>query len=268
MKKIFIIILTCLTLGLFACEENKEHVITVIASQTPHSEILEQARPLLKEKGFDLKVTITAQYDLVNQATAQNQYDANFFQHIPYLQAYNETVSNSNRLYNAANIHLEPLGIYSNKYTSLDNIEQNEKVIISSSISDHLRFLQLLSNAGLIVINENADLTTTTFEEKIKENLLNLNFVQIKPELCFQALQANEGGLVFINTNYAMQNDLKPKEDAIYLESTNNNPYVNIIAVKESNKETAKTKALVDVLTSQLIKDFINNEYNGFVIAV
>jgi D-methionine transport system substrate-binding protein len=269
MKKILtLIISTIIILGLASCNQNNiddESTIYVVATAVPHAEILEQARPLLADLGYDLDVTVVSDYATPNPAVANGSADANFFQHIPYLNQYNESADDDAKLLNVANIHIEPLGLYSKRYNSLDELPNNATVIISNSTSDHGRFLSVLSNEGLITLKDGVDALTATLED-IETNPKNLSFEQVNPELLFSSYDNDQGDIIFINGNFALSGGLNPLEDAIVLESPDNNPYVNVLAVLDGRENLPKIQALIDVLTSDTIKTFIETEYQGTVI--
>jgi D-methionine transport system substrate-binding protein len=269
MKKLFtLILLTIIALGLASCNQidiDDETTIYVVATAIPHAEILEQARPLLEDLGYTLDVTVVSDYATPNPAVANGSADANFFQHIPYLNQYNESAADDAQLVNVANIHIEPLGLYSKRYSTLNELPNNASVIISNSTSDHGRFLSVLEDEGLITLKDDVDRLTATLED-IETNPKNLSFEQVNPELLFSAYHNDQGDLIFINGNFALSGGLNPIEDALVLESPDDNPYVNILAVLEGRETLPKIQALIDVLTSQTIKTFIEDEYQGTVI--
>ncbi len=269
MKKLLsLFVLTIIALGLVACNStdiDNENTIYVVATAVPHAEILEAARPLLEAEGYTLEVTVVAEYTTPNPAVANGSADANFFQHIPYFNLYNSSAAADKKLTNVAGIHIEPLGLYSKDYTSLSEVQDGDTVIISNSTSDHGRFLSVLEANGLITLAAGVDSLTATLED-IATNPKNLNFEQINPELLYSAYENNQGELVFINGNFALSGGLNPLEDALVLESPDNNPYVNILAVKEGRENLPKIQALIAALTSDTIKTFIEENYQGTVI--
>lgn len=240
--------------------------ITVAASKTPHAEILEEAKPLLKEKGYDLKVKVLSDYKMYNKALAEKEVDANFFQHIPYLNEENKSNKDYN-LVSAGAVHLEPFGIYSKKYKSVKDIPNGGTIIMTNNVAEQGRMLALLQNAGVIKLDPKVDTINATVKN-IKENPKNLKFKKIAPELTAKAYENSEGDAVFINVNYAIQNKLNPKKDSIELEQTKNNPYANIVAVRKGDKKSEKIKVLMEVLHSDKIKEFIDKKYDGAVLPV
>ncbi|MFC1286136.1 Methionine-binding lipoprotein MetQ [Bacillus paralicheniformis] len=254
--------------GSSSSEGDKESkVITVGATPTPHAEILEEAKPLLKEKGYELKIKNFTDYKLINKALATKDLDANYFQHVPYLEQ--EMKENKDYdLVNVGAVHLEPFGIYSKKYKSLKDLPDGAKIIMSNNAAEQGRMLAMLENAGLIKLKSGIEKVDATVKD-ITENKKNLKIKNdVAPEMTAKAYEANEADAVFINVNYAIQNKLNPKTDSIELESPKDNPYANIIAVRKGDEDSDKVKALMDVLRSDDIKKFIDKKYEGSVISV
>lgn len=242
-------------------------VITVGATPTPHAEILEEAKPLLKEKGYELKIKNFTDYKLINKALATKDLDANYFQHVPYLEQ--EMKENKDYdLVNVGAVHLEPFGIYSKKYKSLKDLPDGAKIIMSNNAAEQGRMLAMLENAELIKLKSGIEKVDATVKD-ITENKKNLKIKNdVAPEMTAKAYEANEADAVFINVNYAIQNKLNPKTDSIELESPKDNPYANIIAVRKGDEDSDKVKALMEVLRSDDIKKFIDKKYKGSVISV
>jgi len=242
---------------------NKELVVG--ASNVPHAVILEEAKPLLKKEGIDLKIVKFQDYVLPNKALESKELDANYFQHIPYLES--QMKENGYKFENAGGIHIEPIGVYSQKYKSLDDLPKGATIIMSSSVADHGRMLSLLQQEGLIKIAEGVDPTVATIKD-IAENPKKLKFrADVEAGLLPKVYQNKEGDAVLINTNYAIDAGLNPMKDAIALEGKES-PYVNIIAVREGDKDKKEIKALVKVLHSKEIQDFIIEKYEGAVVPV
>ncbi|WP_338449324.1 MetQ/NlpA family ABC transporter substrate-binding protein [Niallia oryzisoli] len=247
--------------------ESKEEMkkLVVGASNVPHAEILEQAKPLLEEKGIELQIETFQDYVLPNQALASGDLDANYFQHIPYFET--QIKENGYEFANAGGIHIEPIGIYSKKYKSLKDLPENAKVIISNSVADHGRVLSLLEKEGLITLKEGIDKTAATIDD-IVENPRNLEFdTEYAAELLPQIFNNNEGDIVLINSNFAIDAGLNPLKDSIAIEDKES-PYVNIIAVRKGDENKEEIKALVEVLHSKEIQDFILEKYDGAVVPV
>lgn len=266
MKKIIVLFILLVFGGLVSgCQNNNDKVIKVIATAVPHEEILLASKPLLKAQGYDLKIIVTDDYGVPNQAVANGSADANFFQHIPFFNQYNQKNPN-NQLVNVAAIHIEPIGLYSKRYDDINDLVDGDTIIISNSEPDHGRFLFFLSNLGVIKLKSGFSVETGSLAD-ITENNKNIKFKQVQPELLTSAYREDEGAFVFINGNYALGAKLNPKVDAKYLESTIDNPFVNILAVKKGNENLEKIKVLASILTSKEIKDFINRTYQGSVIS-
>jgi len=242
---------------------NKELVVG--ASNVPHAVILEEAKPLLKKEGYDLKIVKFQDYVLPNKALESKELDANYFQHIPYLES--QMKENGYKFENAGGIHIEPIGVYSQKYKSLDDLPKGGTIIMSSSVADHGRMLSLLQQEGLIKIADGVDPTVATIKD-IAENPKNLKFrADVEAGLLPQVYKNKQGDAVLINTNYAIDAGLNPMKDAIALEGKES-PYVNIIAVREGDKDKKEIQALVKVLHSKEIQDFIIEKYEGAVVPV
>jgi len=266
MKKLLTALLACaLTLGLTGCgsSSNDETTITIMATVDPHEKILKAAEPLLKEKGYTLEIQTTDNYYVPNEAVSNGEIDANYFQHVIFFDGEKE--SHGYKIANAGAIHLEPFGLYSNTLENINDLQNGSTVIISNSVADHGRILSLLESAGLITLKEGIVKSEAT-QADVTSNPLNLTFKEVAPELLTTALSNNEGDIVAINGNYALQAGLNPSKDAVVLESTDNNPYVNIIACQEGHENDEKIKVLVEVLTSDDIQEFIETEYEGSVI--
>ena len=266
MKKLLAAVLTgtlvasAFSFNVFA-EENK--TITVAASATPHAEILEQAKVLLEEQGYELEVTVFNDYVQPNLVVESGDFDANYFQHIPYLDSFNE--EKGTHLVNAGGIHYEPFGIYPGTKTSLDDIEEGDTIAVPNDTTNEARALLLLQDNGIITLKDGAGLTATVND--IAENPYNVEIVEL--EAAQVARVAKETAFVVLNGNYALEAGYSVANDSLSYEKSDSEAaktYVNVIAVKEGNEESEGIKALVDVLKSDEIKDFINETYDGAVI--
>lgn len=239
--------------------------LVVGASNTPHAIILEKAAPLLEEKGIELDIQKYQDYILPNQDLESEDLDANYFQHIPYLDL--QIKDHGYKFVNAGGIHIEPIGIYSKEYKSLEELPDGATVLISNSVADHGRVLALLEAKGLIKLAEGIDKTSAELKD-IAENPKNLQFdAKNDPAILPQFFNNGEGDIVLINTNFAIDAGLNPLEDAIAMEDSES-PYVNIIAVREGDENKPEIKTLVEVLQSQEIQDFIVEEWNGEIVPV
>ena len=268
MKKLIAAALTgALVLGtvgtsvVFAADDDK--TITVAASETPHSEILEAAKPILEEEGYDLEVTVFDDYVQPNEVVESGDFDANYFQHIPYLNSFNE--EKGTHLVNAGGIHYEPFGIYPGTKSSLDDIADGDTIAVPNDTTNEARALLLLQDNGIIKLKDSAGLEATVND--IEENPYNVEIVELAAEQV--ARVAEETSYIVLNGNYALQAGYSVSKDALAYETSDSEAaktYVNVIAVKEGNENSDKIKALVDVLKSDEIKDFINEKYDGAVI--
>ena len=168
---------------------------------------------------------------------------------------------------NAGGIHIEPIGVYSKDYKSLDELPEGATIIMSNSVADHGRMLSLLQTEGLITLDSNVDASVATVEDII-ENPKNLTFkTDIEPGMLVTVYEQNEGDAVLINTNYALDGGLNPMTDSIAMEGSES-PYVNIIAVNSGDENRDDIKTLVEVLRSKEIQDFIVETYAGAVVPV
>ena len=268
MKKLIAAALTgALVLGtvgtsvVFAADDDK--TITVAASETPHSEILEAAKPILEEEGYDLEVTVFDDYVQPNEVVESGDFDANYFQHIPYLNSFNE--EKGTHLVNTGGIHYEPFGIYPGTKSSLDDIADGDTIAVPNDTTNEARALLLLQDNGIIKLKDGAGLEATVND--IEENPYNVEIVELAAEQV--ARVAEETSYIVLNGNYALQAGYSVSKDALAYETSDSEAaktYVNVIAVKEGNENSDKIKALVDVLKSDEIKDFINEKYDGAVI--
>ena len=267
MKKLVAAVLTgvlvagTLSTGVYAKDDDK--TITVAASATPHAEILEEAKPLLEKEGYDLEVTVFDDYVRPNEVVESGEFDANYFQHIPYLEQFNE--EKGTHLVNAGGIHYEPFGIYPGTKDSLDDLADGDSIAVPNDTTNEARALLLLQDNGIITLKDGAGLNATV--KDIEENPHNVEIVEL--EAAQVARVTGETAYVVLNGNYALEAGFSVAKDALAYEQADSEAaktYVNIIAVKEGNENIDKIKALVDVLKSDEIKDFINENYDGAVI--
>lgn len=241
----------------------EDTTITVAASATPHAEILEQAAPLLKEQGWDLEVTVFDDYVQPNLVVESGDFDANYFQHIPYLDDFNEEHGTS--LVNAGGIHYEPFGIYPGTKKDLSELEEGDVIAVPNDTTNEARALLLLQDNGVIKLKDGVGLEATA--KDIEENPNNVEIEEL--EAAQVSRVAGEVAFVVLNGNYALQAGYSVSKDAIAYEQSDSEAaqtYVNVVAVKEGNEDSEKIKALVDTLKSDEIKDFITENYDGAVI--
>lgn len=240
--------------------------LTVGASNIPHAEILEFAEPLLEEEGVELEIVSFNDYILPNQALDEGELDANYFQHVPYFESQIEEFGYD--FANKGGIHIEPIGIYSQDYDSLDELPEGADIIMSSSVADHGRILMMLEEQELITLEDGVGIEATI--DDIAENPNDFNFQDnVEAALLPTAYENNEADAVLINSNYALDAGLNPTEDSIAIESADgDNPYANIIAVNSEDEDDERTDILVDVLRSDDVREFIEEEYDGAVVPV
>ena len=233
--------------------------LKVAASPTPHAEILAQCVEPLKEQGIDLVVTEYADYVVPNTAVEDGDEDANYFQHVPYLDDFN--AERGTHLVSVAGVHIEPMGLYAGKSASLDAVPDGGKVAVPNDPTNEGRALLLLEAQGLIKLADSSKLDSTP--KDIAENPKNLEFVELEAAQVPAAL--DEVDIAAINSNYALGAGLNPVEDALVIEAADS-PYVNILVVKEGNENNEAVQALVKALQSDAVKDYINSTYNGAVV--
>lgn len=237
--------------------------ITIAASATPHAEILEKAKPILAEQGWNLEITVFDDYVQPNLVVDGGDMDANYFQHIPYLDEFN--AERGTALVNAGGIHYEPFGIYPGTKKSLDEVAEGDKIAVPNDTTNEARALLLLQDNNLITLKDGAGLTAT--KQDIVENPYNLDIVELEAAQVPRVV--DEMAYVVLNGNYALQANFSVAKDSIAYESADSEAaktYVNVIAVKEGNENSEGIKALVDVLKSDEIKKYINDSYDGAVI--
>ncbi len=237
--------------------------IKIAASPTPHAEILEKAGELLKDQGWTLEVTEFEDYVQPNLVVESGELDANYFQHVPYLDNFNE--ENGTSLVNAGGIHYEPFGIYPGTKASLDELADGDTIAVPNDTTNEARALLLLQDNGVITLKEGAGLTATVLD--IVDNPKNIQIQEL--EAAQVSRVKDEVALVVLNGNYALEAGFSVAKDSIAYETSDSDAaktYVNIIAVKEGNENNEGIKALVDVLKSDEIKQFINDTYDGAVI--
>lgn len=239
-------------------------VITVAASATPHAEILEEAKGLLEKEGYDLEVTVFNDYVQPNEVVESGEFDANYFQHVPYLDSFNE--EKGTHLVDAGKIHYEPFGIYPGTKKSLDELESGDTIAVPNDTTNEARALLLLRDNGVITLKDGAGLNATVND--IEENPKDIKIEELEAAQVSRVV--DEVAFVVLNGNYALEAGYSVKSDAIAYEKSDSEAaktYVNIIAVKEGNEDNEGIQALVKVLKSDEIKEFIDEKYNGAVIA-
>lgn len=237
-----------------------EKNIKVGATPVPHAEFLEQIKPTLKEEGINLEIIEFSDYVQPNTALNDKELDANFFQHDPYLKDFVKEHKEM-KLVNAAGIHIEPMGIYSKKITDLKNLADGSSVAIPNDPTNGGRALLLLEKANLLKLKEGVNETATV--QDIVENPKNLKFNEVEAAQVPRTLE--DVDIAVINTNFAMQINLVPTKDALFMEDSTS-PYVNIVAVREGDENRPEIQALIKALKSEQIKKFIDEKYKGAIV--
>ena len=239
--------------------------IVVGATPSPHAEILEQVKDALAEKGWELEIREYTDYVQPNNALDAGDLDANYFQHQPYLDQFNE--EHGMELVSAAIIHYEPFGIFPGKTASLEELKDKAKVGVPNDATNEARALNLLEASGLIKLQEGVGLLAT--KNDIIENEKNLDIIEIEAAQIPRSLQDLD--IAAVNGNYAIEAGLSVIDDALAIEDSESlgaKTYGNVIAVRAGDEESDKIKALVAALSSQAVKDYIEQTYGGAVVAI
>ena len=266
MKKIITLLLVLLTLC--ACsgkQEGNEKKITVAASPTPHAEILAVAKEILAKEGWELEVHEFEDYVQPIEVVESGELDANYFAHVPYLNNYNE--EHGTKQVVVGKVHYEPFGIYPGKKTALDQLEDGDEVLIPNDGTNETRALLLLQDNGILTLPDGTGADTIVTVNDVVSYTVNIKIVEV--EAAQIARSREDAALVILNGNYALAAGLNVSRDAIAYEKADSSAaktYVNVLAVKEGNENNEGIQALVKVLTSQEIKDFINETYEGAVV--
>ena len=266
MKKIIVlglaIVLVFGGLVIFNKEEqaaNDTIKIRVGATPVPHSELLNLIKEDLLKEGIELEVVEFTDYITPNIALSDGDIDANFFQHLPYLQAFSK--EHQLKLQSIGSIHVEPLGLYSKKYESIEELKEGSLIAIPSDAVNGGRALILLEDKGIIHLRADAGLEAT--EKDIVKNPKNLKFKAVEAAQLPRILEDVDGAI--INGNYALEAGISPKDDALILED-GQSPYANIVTVRSGDVDRETLKILVKTLQSEKVKDFINENYGGGVV--
>jgi D-methionine transport system substrate-binding protein len=259
-----LLVLTLLGATLAGCSKKEEDkTIVVGASSTPHAKILEQAKPILEKEGYTLKIVEYADYVQPNLALESGDLDANYFQHQPYLDQFNQ--ENGTHLVSAGIIHYEPIGIYPGKTASFDALAEGAQIAVPNDATNEARALLLLEAQGLITLKEGAGLNAT--KNDIEDNPKKLEIIEIAAAQLARSLE--DVDMAVINGNYAIQAGLNVATDAIAFEDKDSvaaETYGNIIAVKAGNEDREDIKALLEALQSDTVKQYIDDTYKGAVV--
>ena len=272
MKKFFALALALvLALSLTVASAEELKVIRVGATAAPHAEILESevVTTKLAELGYKLEVVVYDGYVLENPAVADGTDDANYFQHKPYLDSYNETASENEQLVSAFTVHYEPFAIYSKKVTSLNDLQDGAHIGLPNDPSNETRALLLLEAAGLITVPEGTTAASSLTKYDITDEMNPHGYVfdEVAAELLPSTLEDYD--IAVINGNYALDADLKPTKDGLFVESADSEfatLYANIVAVRPADLDSDWVKALHTALTTKEAYDYMINTYEGGVI--
>ena len=263
MKKIILIALSIILVftSLVGCSSNKkeDNIIKIGVSPRPHKELIELIEDDLKEEGIDLEIIVFDDYVKPNLALDEKEIDANFFQHEPYLN--NFSAEKNVNLVSIGGVHIEPMGLYSSKFNSIDELEDGSEIAIPNDPTNAVRALLLLEKYGLIKLDPDAGISAT--ENDIIENPKNLKFQALEAAFLPRALSEVDGAV--INGNYALEADLIPTRDAIILEDKDSQ-FANVIAIRAGEEKEDKLIKLIEALQSDKVRKFIEEEYEGGVI--
>ncbi|MCL2873320.1 MAG: MetQ/NlpA family ABC transporter substrate-binding protein [Defluviitaleaceae bacterium] len=268
MKKLISLICICLLIATIAvltgCEsaaDNEFETLVIGATAVPHAEILEFIRTDMLEQGISLEIREFSDFSLVNPALRDGQIDVNYFQHAPFLNNFVENTGAP--LVSVCQIHIEPMGIYSNNLNDLSEIQPGSTVGIQNDATNQARALLLLENVGLITLREGAGVLATVHD--IAENPLDLNILEIDAAMLPRTL--NETAISTINTNFALQAGLNPMNDALAIENSDS-PYANLIVVREEDLNREAVQILLRTLQTEMVREFILENYEGAVVPV
>lgn len=237
--------------------------LSIAASPAPHAEILEEAATILEEDGIELDINIVNDYTTPNRLLEDEEVDANFFQHTPYLDG--EVESHGYDLVSAGNVHIEPMAVYSQDYESLEEVPDGSTILVSNNPAEEGRFLSFFVDAGLVEIEDGINIEDATFDD-ITENPHDFDFNnQTAPELLVEMYNNNEAPVVIINSNFALDGGLNPVDDSVVVED-GESPYANLVAVRSGDEEREDIQKLMEVLQGDEISQFIEDNYEGAVI--
>lgn len=249
-----------LAVGLTGCgSKGNSNKVVVGATSVPHAEILKIVQPILKEKGIDLVIKEFSDYTVINVALNDKQIDADFFQHVPYMEDFAQ--KKGIELVSVAKVHVEPMGAYSKKVKSIDEIKDGATVAIPNDSTNEGRALLLLQKQGLIKLKDEAGLSQTP--KDIVENPKNLKFNELDAAQLPRILE--DVDFAVINTNFALEGKLNPVKDALFMEDKNS-PYANILAARPDNKDSKAVQELAKALQSEEVKNFLEEKYKGAIV--
>ncbi|MBH9580385.1 methionine ABC transporter substrate-binding protein [Staphylococcus felis] len=269
MKKLLnlVTLMVVIVVLLVACGQSEssseDKTIVVAATPTPHGEVVKKAAEQLKDKGYKVEVREVNDYKIPNKLLDKGDVDANMFQHVPYLNA--EKQSHGYKIEEVGKVLTTPMGVYSKKHKSLKDLPQGAKIYISNNPAEEGRFLSFFVKEGLIKIKKGVKIEDAKLDD-IVENKKDLQFDnQQGAEFLPKTYNNNEGDAVIMNSNYAIDNGLKPLEDSIAVEDESS-PFANILAVQEGHKDDQKFQDLLKAVQSQEVRHYIEDEFDGAVI--
>lgn len=240
-------------------EITKNTVVTVAATPVPHSEILNEIKPLLAKEGIDLKIIEFTDYVKPNLALADKEVDATFHQHLPFLEKFN--AEHNTNLVSAGNVHIEPMGVYSHKIKSLSDLPLKAKAAIPNDPSNGGRALLILQAAGLIKLKDGGTVSSTV--QDITDNPKQLQFSELDAAQVPRAI--DDVDIAVINTNFALEAGLNPLKDSLFLEAKDS-PYANILAIRAGDESRPEIQKLLKALQSPEVKKFIEDKYKGAIL--
>ena len=243
---------------LASCSTEQEKGLKVIATPVPHAEILEVVKKELKDKGINLIILVVDDYNTPNRSLANQEADANFFQHTLYLD---EQVKQFHYpLQSIAKIEIEPMGIYSKKFRSLSDLPEKSKIVLPNDPTNEARALLLLQKHGLIELDNPSNVHATILN--IKTNPKKIHFIEVDAAMVPRSLEDVDAAI--INTNWALQAGLNPSKDALVIEDKDS-PYANVLVVRQGDENRADIQALKDAMTSEKMRAFILEKYHGSI---
>ncbi len=267
MKKKLLSILLVLTLILAACGASKEgqkasedgkKVIKIGVSPVPHEEIAKIAKEELAKEGIELEIKVFDDYVQPNLAVKDKDLDANFFQHVPYMESFNK--ENGTNIVSVGGVHVEPIAFYSKKVKSLDELKDGAEIIIPNDATNGARALLLLEKNGLIELKDGVDLPTVL---DIEKNPKNIKFTEVEAALITGSYEQVDGAV--INSNYAISKGLNPLKDGIVIEDKESD-YANVISVNADRKDDPDIQKLYKAFSSERVKKFLEEKYKGAIV--
>ncbi|MBS3904358.1 MAG: MetQ/NlpA family ABC transporter substrate-binding protein [Simkania sp.] len=257
-KQILIIVLSSILWILPSCSKPK-HSLKIVATPVPHAQLLEFVKPDLKSQGINLDIIVTEDYNMPNRALADCEVDANFFQHIPFME---EQIKQFHYpIESIAKIEIEPMGIYSKKIHALSELQEGATIAVPNDPTNEARALMLLQGQGIIQLDNPSNLQATVLN--ITSNPKHIRFIEVDAAMLPRSLEDVDAAA--INTNYALEAHLSPSKDALVLESKDS-PYANVIVVRNGEEHRPEIEALKTAMTSDAMREFILKTYHGAIL--